>query len=169
MPTRPLSTRPPAIRRVAGLAALVTVALVALGSCSEGSESGDTAAESTTTTTAPEASGPTEPLVFNGQGNHLDAYAVEPDAGGAFPTQRVVESAATDSDGGRDINAQICFMEPADGGDPWFISGEDTNQDEPGGSAGWGIFRLEGTELGDLRATQLGKLVPTGEGSFDPR
>jgi len=164
MTTRPLRTRPLRTHRVA---ALVTVALVALGSCSEGSDSGDTAAESTTTTTAPEAAGPTEPLVFNGQGNHLDAYAVEPDADGAFPTQRVVESAATDPDGGRDINAQICFMEPADGGDPWFISGEDTDQNDAGGSAGWGIFRLEGTELGDLRATQLGKLVPTYQPAND--
>jgi hypothetical protein len=154
--------------RRAGLVALVPLLGVALVGCSDDSGSDDAGADSTTTTTTAAGSdGPSQALVLNGQGNNLDAYATEPDADGTFASQRIFSTAETDPTTGRDINAQICFMEPDNGGAPWFIAGEDTDQDEPGGSAGWGIFRLEGSELGDLSATQLGKLIPTFQPAND--
>ena len=163
-----MPTRPRSIRYAAALFVVVALAMVAAAACSDESGSGNTTStESTTSNATPTATGPSEPLVFNGQGNQLDAYATEPGADGTFPSRRVIESTATDPDTGRDINAQICFMEPDDGGDPWFIAGEDTDQDDAGGSAGWGIFRLEGSTLGELRATQLGKLVPTYQRAND--
>lgn len=155
------------LRRLAVLLVGPALALVALG-CSGDDAATDTTTSATTATSSDAAAdGPTEPLVLNGQGNNLDAYATEPAADGTFPTQRLFEAAATDPVDGRDLNAQICFMDPDDEGAPWFIAGEDTNQDEPGGSAGWGIFRLEGATLGDLRARQLGKLVPTFQPAND--
>lgn len=113
------------------------------------------------------AAGPSAPIVFNGQGNNLDAYGTVPADDGSYPTQRVFEAAATDPINGRDLNAQICLLPPTDDGEQWFIAGEDTDQDEPGGSAGWGIFRIEGEAVGDLDATQLGKLVPTFQSASD--
>ncbi|MEZ5183185.1 MAG: hypothetical protein R2702_15140 [Acidimicrobiales bacterium] len=153
-------------RRPRTLLALGLAALVALpfAGCSsdDGGAPGDDG--------SPGAEAParaTEPIVFNGQGNNLDAYAVEPGDDGTFATQRVFETRDTDPDAGRDINAQICFFPPAEDGERWFIAGEDTNQDDPGGSAGWGIFRLDGDRIGELEATQLGKLVPTYQPAND--
>jgi hypothetical protein len=141
--------------------AVVTAALVVAGCSDDDSSDAGGTDEPATTTTAP------APIVFNGQGNNLDAYATEPDDDGTFATQRVFEAAETAGDGGRDLNAQICFFPPSDDGDQWFIAGEDTDQDDPGGSAGWGIFRLEGSVVGELEATQLGKLIPTYQPAND--
>lgn len=150
-------------RRV--LLAAVPVALVlgatALGACSSDSSDGGPA-----TTTAP-STGPSAPILFNGQGNNLDAYATEASDDGTFATQRVFETADTDPKAGRDINAQLCFLPRTDDGEQWFVAGEDTDQDDPGGSAGWGIFEIEGSKVGDLRATQLGKLIPTFQPAND--
>lgn len=144
------------------LAVAVAAALaLAVASCSSGS-SGPTAAS---TTTKP-SSKATAPIVFNGQGNNLDAYSPTPAKDGTFPTQRVYETVDTDPVHGRNINAQICFF-PGDDGQQWFIAGEDTDQDEDGGSAGWGIFRMDGDTVGHLEATQLGKLIPTFQPTDD--
>ena len=97
-----------------------------------------------TTTVAPISIGP---IAFSGQGNDLVAY----DASGA--SQRVITNAGDDPEG-RDINGQACFL-----GDGRFIAGEDTGQPDP--PAGFGIFELTGTGVGDLEATQVGKLTPT--------
>ncbi len=88
-------------------------------------------------------------LVFSPQGNNLVVYG---DNGG---TQRLITNAREDPDG-RDINGQVCFT-----GDGRFIAGEDTGQPEL--PAGFGIFELDGDTLGNLTATQVGKLVPDFE------
>lgn len=88
-------------------------------------------------------------LVFSPQGNNLVIYG---DNGG---TQRLITNAREDPDG-RDINGQVCFT-----GDGHFIAGEDTGQPEV--PAGFGVFQLEGDALGNLTATQIGKLTPDFE------
>lgn len=151
-------------------AALCVVALAAIGAACSG-DGGDgaptaptppsTTARTATTTTAV---GTPAAIVLNGQGNHLDAYGSEPDADGTFATQRVITSAAEDPAGGRDVNGQVCVLGTGDGGTR-FIAGEDTGQ--PDRPAGWGIFELSGDRIGDLRARQVGKLVPTYQASTD--
>ncbi len=87
-------------------------------------------------------------VALSGQGNDLVAYDVEGNR------QVVIRNAADDPVDGRDINAQICFLD-----ERTFIAGEDTGQPER--PPGWGIFVLEGTRIGELDATQVGKLIPT--------
>jgi hypothetical protein len=102
-------------------------------------------------------------IVFNGEGNRLNAY----DAA-TGKKQLVIHSAADAADGktspspARDINAQLCFFTGQDGATR-FIAGEDTGQGSHGtdGQPGWGIFKLEGTKVGELSATQVGKLKTT--------
>jgi hypothetical protein len=96
-------------------------------------------------------------IVFNGQGNDLDAYASTP----PFKTQNVYTTREQDPKG-FDINAQMCFFGP---GNRTFIAGEDTGQPDP--IQGWGIFRLRGSKVGSLKAKQVGKLQPTYQGATD--
>jgi hypothetical protein len=96
-------------------------------------------------------------IVFNGQGNDLDAYAPNP----PFTTQNVYTTREHDPKG-FDINAQICFF-GKDG--RTFIAGEDTGQPDP--IQGWGIFKLQGSKIGSLKAHQVGKLQPTYQGATD--
>ena len=100
-------------------------------------------------------------LVFNGEDNRLNAY----DAA-TGEKQTVIPSASDDPARGLDINAEICFL-PDDlswipDGERWFVAGEDTDQNtEPGViKQGWGIFALRGNRIGNLGASQVGKLVP---------
>jgi len=105
-----------------------------------------------------DGSGPNDSvLVFSGEANRLNAYA--PDDADA--KQTVIETRSLDPDGW-DINAQICF-DPD--GSRRFIAGEDTGQPNP--PQGWGFFQLEGSEIGRLSATRIGKLTPTYQGSLD--
>lgn len=97
------------------------------------------------------------PLVFNAETNRLNAYAA--DAG--FSKQTVIHSHADDPQNGIDINGQICFSH--DGSH--FVAGEDTGQ--PVRPAGWGYFRLDGKRIGELAATEVGKLVATFQSSSD--
>ena len=129
-------------------------------STSSGSTAGTTAGTtgSTAGTTGSSTGGAGDYLVFNGQGNNLDAYDPSP----PFDSQQVITNAADDPDG-LDINAQICFFPDQPNR---FIAGEDTGQGT-GDLQGWGIFDLSGDALGDLEATQVGKLVPTYQGSAD--
>lgn len=87
-------------------------------------------------------------VVFSGQGNDLVAYTLD------GTRQLVIENATGDPENGRDINAQICFVD-----DTTFIAGEDTGQ--PVEPPGWGIFTITGAGIGDFTATQIGKLLPT--------
>lgn len=107
---------------------------------------------------------PADPtIVFGAEGNRLWAYTVD-----GSRRQVVIRSASDETEGGtvdatgRDINAQICF---APDGSRRFIAGEDTDQPNP--PQGWGFFELHGDRVGDLSATQVGKLVPTYQGSAD--
>ncbi len=96
--------------------------------------------------------------MFGAEGNNLDAYGT----GDPSEVQRVITTAAEDPDG-LDINAQICFFPDGSGR---FIAGEDTGQPDP--PAGWGIFQLSGTGIGDLEAEQIGKLTPTYQAGAEP-
>lgn len=97
-------------------------------------------------------------LVFNGENNRLNAY----DPADGFRKQTVIPSHADDPVNGRDINGQICFMHD---GSRRFIAGEDTGQPNP--PQGWGLFQLHGMRVGELSATQIGKLTPTYQNEPD--
>jgi hypothetical protein len=96
-------------------------------------------------------------IVFNGEGNNLNAYTAEP----PFTKQTVIRN-HDDDPNGLDINAQICFFPD---GSNRFIAGEDTGQPNP--PQGWGIFQLRGTQVGKLSAKEVGKLTPTYQPSND--
>jgi outer membrane protein assembly factor BamB len=87
-------------------------------------------------------------VVFSGQGNDLVAYTLD------GRQQLLIQNANDDPDNGRDINAQVCFLD-----DHTFIAGEDTGQ--PDLPPGWGIFSLSGDRIGEFHAEQIGKLIPT--------
>lgn len=159
--------------RAAIIVVLTSVVAATLAGCSDDDEGG-AATEDTTTTTSTATSGtPTtvaggdtdanagQPIVFSGQGNNLVAY----ESTAPFESQVVITNAADDPETGRDINAQICFWDDPDLG-RLFVAGEDTGQPDP--PAGWGIFRLDGSEIGELAATQIGKLTPTYQPGEDP-
>ncbi len=148
-------------REVVALALLVLLA----AACSDDADTSTEDARATgagedaaTTTSPAEDRLPDDVVVFNGQGNNLDAYST----GDPSETQRVITTAAEDPDG-LDINAQICFFPDGSGR---FIAGEDTGQPDP--PAGWGIFQLRGAAIGDLEAEQIGKLTPTYQAGAQP-
>lgn len=97
-------------------------------------------------------------IVFNGEGNRLNAYDASETG---FPKQNVVRNHSADPNG-LDINGQICFLPD---GSRRFIAGEDTGQPNP--PQGWGFFQLHGEEVGSLSAEKIGKLTPTYQGSLD--
>jgi hypothetical protein len=141
--------------------AVLALSLVAVGCSGSDTDSNG----SSTSTAAPNitdgsAGGDLVPVVFNGQGNNLVAYDSEP----PFEAQTVITNIGDEPDTGLDINAQICFW--TSDGDQLFIAGEDTGQPDP--PAGWGIFRLDGRQVGDLAATQIGKLTPTYQEGAEP-
>jgi hypothetical protein len=96
-------------------------------------------------------------IVFNGEGNNLNAYIADP----PFTKQNVIRN-HDDDPKGLDINAQICFF-PDDS--KRFVAGEDTGQPNP--PQGWGIFQLRGNTVGKLSAKKVGKLTPTYQPSSD--
>lgn len=163
MPEHPPS-RPRFLRLLAATTLATLVIVPAACSSDDGDASPSTTGPTVSTTTPP---GPAEAIVFNGQGNNLDAYATTPDDDGTFATQRVFETVDTDPENGRDLNAQLCLLGSPDGDEIWFIGGEDTGQDDPTRPPGWGIFRLDGNKVGELAATQIGKLVPTFQPAND--
>jgi hypothetical protein len=109
-------------------------------------------------TARPAKEGPKGVMIFNGEGNNLNAYAAEP----PFTKQTVIRNHDDDPQRGLDINAQICFFPD---GSNRFIAGEDTGQPNP--PPGWGIFKLNGAQVGKLSAKQVGKLTPTYQPSSD--
>jgi hypothetical protein len=159
-------------RRLVILASVTLLLGASLAACSDDDEDAspeDTAVASATSTTADPVGSTTtstggtegQPIVFSGQGNNLVAY----DSTDPFDSQVVITNAADDPEDGRDINAQICFWDDPELG-RLFIAGEDTGQPDP--PAGWGIFRLDGTVIGELAATQIGKLTPTYQEGEQP-
>ena len=154
------------------LASALVVTLVTLTAACAGDPESSRDTTSTTSTTVSTGATTTEPptppaetIVLGGQGNHLDAYAADPETDGSFRTQRVINNHETDTANGLDINAQICPFTPDGEDGVFFIAGEDTGQPDP--PPGWGIFRLEGTSIGALAATKVGKLTPTYQPSVD--
>jgi hypothetical protein len=155
------------IRRVLILLAIgaLTLATAACGS-DDGASSDDTSGDGTSSdgtdgTEGTDGDGSSaDYAIFGAEGNNLVAYSPEP----PFESQEVFTNAAEDPVNGRDINAQICFWDDPDLGQV-FIAGEDTNQPEP--PAGWGIFRLDGQQVGEFEATQIGKLTPTYQDGVD--
>ncbi len=153
-------------RRTRTLTAVAAALLVSAAACSSSGSTppGGTAGPATSARTAGAGTTPATgraagtAIVFNGQGNNLDAYEAQP----PFRTQRVITTAAKDP-AGMDINAQLCFFPD---GSNRFVAGEDTNQTK-GDRQGWGIFQLEGTAVGSLKAREVAKLVPTFQGSED--
>lgn len=96
-------------------------------------------------------------IVFNGEANRLNAYDAT-----TLAKQNVIPSARDNPQSGRDINGQICFFPD---GSRRFIAGEDTGQPDP--PQGWGVFQLHGGGVGELSATQIGKLTPTYQNTLD--
>ena len=97
---------------------------------------------------------PATPIVLNGEGNNLDAYAMSPE--GAFTHHRV-DTNNDQNPKGWDINAQLCVFERD--GKRLLIAGEDTHQPNP--PPGWGIFELNGNGLDALTVKRVAKLTPT--------
>lgn len=95
-----------------------------------------------------------QPILFGPEGNNLNGYST----GDVVEKQTVIQNTDEDPDG-RDINGQVCF---ARDGSRVFVAGEDTGQ--PANPAGFGVFTLSGSAVGELAATQIGKLVPTYQG-----
>lgn len=104
----------------------------------------------------------TAAIVFNGEANRLAAYQPGP----RFAKQVVIPSDRDAPGVGRDLNGQICFTHGPQG-QIRFIGGEDTNQGASHATAGWGLFELTGSQLGDFGFEQLGKLLPTYQTTED--
>jgi sugar lactone lactonase YvrE len=150
------------VRPVPKLASALLAALLLAAACSgdddpvsspsdddAGDEAGDEAAGGATDAGAP--------IIFSTEGNNLNAYV----GADPFEKQTVIPTVADDPDG-MDINGQLCFFPD----DPHrLIAGEDTGQPER--TPGWGIFEVEGERVGDLSATEVGRLVPSYQNDPD--
>lgn len=101
-------------------------------------------------------------IVFNGEANRLAAYQPGP----RFEKQVVVPSDRDAPGVGRDVNGQICFTRGPQG-ETRFIAGEDTDQGASHATAGWGLFELSGSRVGDFGFEQIGKLLPTYQTTED--
>jgi hypothetical protein len=136
----------------APIVAVISAGLLVLGACSN-----DTSSTSASTTTVA-AAGPTEPILFSPEGNNLNAFVTTP----PFTMQRVNTAnqsfnGAPSDPNGWDINGEICPFSM--NGQNYLVTGEDTHQPDP--PAGWGIFALSGTTVGDLSIDRVARLVPT--------
>ncbi len=133
------------------LATALVVALLLAAGCGDDDDGDPDAGAASGDTPAEEAAGAGVPIVFSTEGNNLNAYVGEE----PFEKQTVIATAADDPDG-MDINGQLCFFPD----DPHrLIAGEDTGQPER--TPGWGIFEIDGDRVGDLSATEVGRLVPS--------
>jgi len=155
-PTNERTTRAVRNARLARALLLATAAFAWAPACNEAS--------------APPTNPPRQ-VLFSPEGNNLWAYETEP----PFAAQRVNtanhafdETPGEPGDGpgdpnGWDINGQVCFFRQ--GGATLMVSGEDTNQPDP--PAGWGIFRVDGSRVGDFAIDRVGRLVPTYQPTAD--
>ncbi len=99
-----------------------------------------------------------EAILLVPEGNRLLALSAR-DPG----RRQVLIPSAADAPGvGRDVNGQICSLP----GTRRFVAGEDTGQPTP--PPGFGVFELEGDEIGSLGWRQVGRLVPTYQGEPGP-
>jgi hypothetical protein len=137
------------VTTVRPLVSALVAALLIAAACSgdDDADTADAGGDALTEETADDAA----PIVFSTEGNNLNAYVGEE----PFEKQTVITTAADDPDG-MDINGQLCFFPD----DPHrLIAGEDTGQPER--TPGWGIFEIDGARVGDLSATEVGRLVPS--------
>jgi hypothetical protein len=135
---------------IRSVAAALAVTVLVISGC--GDDDSDAAGDGDAAAEASDA-----PIIFSTEGNNLNAYVGEE----PFEKQTVITTAAVDPDG-MDINGQLCFFPD----DPHrLIAGEDTGQPER--TPGWGIFEIEGDRVGDLSASQVGRLVPTYQNDPD--
>ena len=101
-------------------------------------------------------------FLYSPEGNRL--RVIDLDRVGERPVAApvLIERAALDPRGGRDINGMVC---PLPDGSGRFVAGEDTGQ--PDNPAGWGVFSSEGQQVGKLVA-RAGSRVPEPYGcAFD--
>ena len=103
-------------------------------------------------------------VLLGGEGNRLWAYDTK-----TLERQVVIRAASDERSGStssgpgfRDVNGQICRNPTAP---DHILLGEDTGQPNP--PAGWGYFRLSGSRVGEMSATQVGKLTPAYLGAPD--
>jgi len=130
-------------------AAAVALAGALLAACGDSSSSG---------------SGSSAQAVFSPEGNNLWAYETTP----PFVSQKVSAAHHTfDGSPGDpeswDINGQVCHFTTR--GKRYLITGEDTQQPDP--PAGWGIFELSGSAVGEFAVERVARLVPTYQPSAD--
>jgi hypothetical protein len=123
---------------------------------------GNTTSSTPDNTTA--STGPTQPILFSPEGNNLNAFVSTP----PFTTQQVNTAnhsfnGAPSDPNGWDINGQVCVFEQQ--GTTYLVAGEDTHQPEP--PAGWGVFVLTGTDVGDIQIERVARLVPTYQPTED--
>ena len=116
--------------------------------------------ESATDTTGPTGSPtPAAPIVFNGQGNNLDAY----DVAAAVHAPARDHARVADDPKGLDINAQICFFPDEHRDRVHRRRGHRPDRTAP---QGWGIFELTGNKVGELSAqARSASSRPTYQGS----
>ena len=140
----------------AGILVVASALALLLGSCSS---------ESTNTSSSTTASGgPPQPILFSPEGNNLNAFTTAP----PFTSQQVntahhsFNDAPSDPDGW-DINGQVCVFDHD--GTTYLVAGEDTNQPQP--PAGWGVFVLTGSDVGDIQIERVARLVPTYQPTED--
>ncbi|MDX1512006.1 MAG: hypothetical protein R3249_11705 [Nitriliruptorales bacterium] len=115
---------------------------------------------------------PLAEIILSPEGNHLWAFDAE--TGEAQLVIRAVNGGdpgveAPPGTEPKDINGQVCVSPDQ----ALIVTGEDTVLGPDGGPpdggsshdprvAGWGIFGIEGDRIGEIRATQVGKLAPEG-------
>jgi hypothetical protein len=126
-------------------------------------------------------------FLFSPEGDRVNIYEVGPE--GVIAAQTDVDTTldgeasppgATGEDRNeqRDSNGQLCFFE-GENGETLLVGGEDANQASrtpllnalrlqglEGEANGWGIYRVDGTRIGEFGLRQIGKMVPTYQPHF---
>ncbi|MEQ8841690.1 MAG: PQQ-binding-like beta-propeller repeat protein [Acidimicrobiales bacterium] len=108
---------------------------------------GSVAAEDTPPA-APTPAEAEEELLYATEGNRLRRFDIDTIGTADVAQDVLVDTAADEPTGGRDVNGEICFLPDGSGR---FVLGEDTGQPNP--PAGWGIFSPDGAQLAKLTAT----------------
>ncbi len=126
------------------LAALVAPAVIGVAGLAAPNAAAQPPPDVATAQTGDRATGD---LLYSNEDNRMRRYDVDTIGTAQLAEDVVIEKA---SDGGRDVNGEICFLPDGSGR---FVAGEDTGQPNP--PAGWGIFDADGTQLQKLTATYL--------------
>ena len=142
------------------LTAVVVAVLVATASACSSSSHGS--ATPSTTTTAPASTTTTSPdaqaLVFAPVGGNIDVYLSE----APYTRQRVVVAGTGPE--GTAPHGQVCFL--PDGTRRFVVAETSTPAGGPA-TAGWGLYQLTGTDVGQLRVRRVGGWTSPGAPSAD--